>query len=303
MKLSKIILIIMCFSAPVQADAQNDLSQKKSINSLESRDIFDHWRRSTIAIGLPIEGKFITIGSGLMVSGDGGKSACIVTAKHVFVDLEKGWTPSSVNIRLPKESISSDEDFGEKLELVGPDGALWRSAQESDIAIIHAPDLRRFWNIHAVSIDDFGSADDVYQGAPVLTLGYPMIPGQEYLITPIARGGIIAWVDPIAPLDKPFLIDSSIVHGNSGGPVFHIKNGLAKDGSYMLGGGFAFIGIVSKNATEEAPVHVGTEPALRLNQSTGKVERYEASVENIGAIGIIEPVSKVRALVQEYCSN
>jgi hypothetical protein len=50
-------------------------------------------------------------------------------------------------------------------------------------------------------------------------------------------------------------------------------------------------------------VHVGTEPALRINQATGKVEQYQASVENIGAIGVIEPVSKAKALVEKHCSN
>lgn len=189
------------------------------------------------------------------------------------------------------------------LELADSSNTYWHGDTSADLAVISAPDIKKYWNIHAVYLKEFGNGGDVFQGANVITLGYPMIPGPDYLISPIARGGIIAWVDPIDGDKKPFLIDSSIVHGNSGGPVFHMRNGIGKDGSLRLGGGLAFIGIVSQNVTEEAPVHVGTEPALRMNQETGKVEQYQASVENIGAIGIIEPASKAEELVKKYCSN
>jgi hypothetical protein len=34
-----------------------------------------------------------------------------------------------------------------------------------------------------------------------------------------------------------------------------------------------------------------------INQATGQIEQYNARVENIGGIGIIEPVSKAKELV------
>jgi hypothetical protein len=265
-------------------------------------DALEHWRRSTIAIGEIIEGKFITIGSGVIVTADGGKSTCILTARHVFFDPPHGWTPTSVRIRLPVNARTSDEDTGVKIELNNSENVFWKGAAgNADLATIRSPDLSQYWDVHAVSTNDFGKDDDVFQGANILTLGYPMIPGPDYLTSPIGRGGIIAWVDPIDGWNKPFLIDSNIVHGNSGGPVFHIKSGMTRNGGVLVGNGMAFIGIVSKNATEEAPVHVGTDPALRINQATGKVEQYSASVENIGGIGIIEPVSRARELVEQSC--
>ena len=265
-------------------------------------DAMEHWRRSTVAVGEVVNGSFVTIGSAVLVSADNGATTCLLTARHVFFEPTKGWTPTSVRIRLPKIADSPDEDFGEVVTLNDGDKTYWTSPKDgADLAVIKSPDLSRYWYVNAVGIQDFGSDDDVFQGAGVMTLGYPMIPSPDYLISPIARGGMVAWVDPVNGLDVPFLIDSNIVHGNSGGPVFHIKNGITKNGAFQLGGGFSFIGIVSKNATEQAPVHVGEDPALRINQTTGKVEQYQATVENIGGIGVIEPVSKARTLVEANC--
>jgi hypothetical protein len=185
--------------------------------------------------------------------------------------------------------------------LIDGDKQIWSSSVDGDVALVKAPDLSQYWNVNVIPVAEFGQDEEIYQGANVMTLGYPMIPGPEYLVSPIARGGIIAWVDPIDGLNKPFLIDSNIVHGNSGGPVFHIPTGLTRSGGFAISTGMRFIGIVSKNATEDAPVHVGADPALRINGQTGKVEQYAASVENIGGIGIIEPVSRARALAQEKC--
>jgi hypothetical protein len=206
-------------------------------------------------------------------------------------------------VRVPQNSIVSEEDQGVIVRLNEGDKTYWKQAENSDIAIIKAPiDLfQSYWDLNAVYINDFGSPQDIFQGASVLTLGYPRIPGPEYLHTPIERRGIIAWLDPVDGVNKPFLIDSNIVHGNSGGHVFRIRTGISRSGALNLTPGLAFIGIVSKNAFEEAPVHVGQDPALRINPATGQVERYSATVENIGCIGIVEPVTIATKLVREEC--
>ncbi len=268
-----------------------------------SPDALEHWRRSTIALGEIVDNKFITIGSGLLVSID-GRHGCVLTAKHVFFEPDKGWTPTTIRMRIAKESVSNEEDEGVKIQLNDSDKTYWNSPSDgADLAIIDAPDLSQYWDLNVVALTAFGDDQDIYQGASILTLGYPMIAGPDYLISPIGRGGMIAWVDPIDGTNKLFLIDSNIVHGNSGGPVFHIRSGITRAGGIRIGTGMAFIGIVSKNATEEAPVHVGLDPALRINPTTGAVEQYSARVENIGGIGIIEPVSKAKNLVSRYCPS
>jgi hypothetical protein len=92
--------------------------------------------------------------------------------------------------------------------------------------------------VHAVGLQDFGNADDIYQGASILVFGYPVILGQDYLSTPLARGGIISWIDPTGPTDKRFLIDSNMFNGNSGGPVFHLRSGFTKSGGLVIGMGW-----------------------------------------------------------------
>jgi hypothetical protein len=77
----------------------------KSASAQNNHDGLEHWRRSTVAIGEVLDGRFVTIGSGLLITVD-GKTACILTAKHVFLDQSKGWTPTS--IRIPHESPHFD---------------------------------------------------------------------------------------------------------------------------------------------------------------------------------------------------
>jgi hypothetical protein len=67
-----------------------------------------------------------------------------------------------------------------------------------------------------------------------------------------------------------------------------------------LGGAPKLIGIVSRDAYEEAPVRVGETPISVTNQQTGTTTPMQAQVLNIGGIGIIEPASKARQLVLDF---
>jgi hypothetical protein len=170
---------------------------------------------------------------------------------------------------------------------------LWFSPDGGDLAAIPVPPLNKSWTIHALSEKDFGGADDVYQGANILVLGYPNLISQDYLISPLARGGIVSWDDPVSPTSSPFLVDANLYPGNSGGPVFHVKTGLGRNGTFMIsGGGAALIGIVSLGAVQNAQVFAGGVPITATNQQTGKVDTAQARVLGIGGIGVIEPISR-----------
>ncbi len=199
-----------------------------------------------------------------------------------------------------KISHSSD-DFGVPLQLISNGKAIWRGADDgSDLAVAPLPDLRKYADLHAIGIQDFGTDDDIYQGASVVILGYPALLGEAYLATPIARSGIVAWTDPNG-LDKPFLVDANVFEGNSGGPVFHSRSGMSRYGGMLIGGGITLIGIVSQDAKEYAQVigagpqgpFIGTSP----DPGTGKPSPIFAEVKNIGGIGVIEPISKAKRLV------
>jgi hypothetical protein len=220
-----------------------------------------------------------------------------LTAKHVFFDPTKSFFPTVLYLRLPQSEPRATDDLGIELPLVVNGKRLWHSSDDADLAVIALPNLSGYKDLHGISLNDFGGEDDIYQGATVVVMGYPELLGPDYQTTPIARGGIIAWTNPNGRLDHTFLVDANVFSGNSGGPVFHTSGGLTRNGGITLGGPPKLIGIVSKDAYEEAPVRVGETPIKAVNQQTGNVVPMTAQVLNIGGIGIIEPVAKAKKLI------
>lgn len=258
------------------------------------------FRRATVSLGaiVTLNGKsqFQTKGSGIVIA-DSSDRACLLTARHMFYSPEDNWLPTQVNLRLPPESSQDSADNGTVLPLVMDGRNLWTAAEDgADLAVIPLPKIAKTHT--ALSVSAFGSASDVYQGASILVLGYPALLGEGFLTTPYARGGIISWVDIADPGNRPFLVDSNLYPGNSGGPVFRVRNGFEPDGGYVLGGGAVLIGIVSKGAVESASVVAGGVPIQATNTQTGKVNPAIAMVLGIGGIGVIEPVTRAKLIIQ-----
>ena len=266
-----------------------------------SDDALEHWRRATVSVGQVVQDgvskRYITIGSAVLIVTYGNR-AILVTAKHVFFDPSRGYVPTSVRIRLPQSQPNSPQDLGIEVPLRYGEVTLWRSLPDgSDIAGVELPpDIAKYKTIHAVSIRDFATPEDVYQGAQIIILGYPAILGEDFLSSLIARAGIVAWTDPNGSFDRRFLVDANIFNGNSGGPVFHVRNGLNKQGSLTLGGGYALMGIVVADAFENAQVSVGDQPVRGVDSRNGQINPATAKVLNIGGIGIVEPSSKIKQL-------
>lgn len=264
-------------------------------------DILHHLRRSTVSLGLriPDQGRvrFVTVGSAVIVAWD-AHNGCLLTAKHIFFNPDKGYAPTIIYARIPQSEPRSDDDLGVPVPLVVNGQTLWHASSDADLAVIGLPDLSIYKDIHGISLSDFGDENDVYQGASVVVFGYPELLGPDYQTTPIARGGIVAWTNPNGRLDHTFLVDANVFSGNSGGPVFHLLAGTSsRSGGLMIGGTPKLIGIVSKDAGEEATVHAGPVPATAVNPQTGVVTPITALVLNIGGIGIVEPASKAKALI------
>ena len=180
--------------------------------------------------------------------------------------------------------------------LIVNNAPIWKTIEGADLAVIPLPpDLpKKYDNLHAVGIQDFGSTeDDVFQGAPVLALGYPGVIGEAPLSFPIARSGIVAWTDPTDRLHKPFLVDANLMPGNSGGPVFHVRNGTNRFGGFAVGGGLALIGVVSKGTGQDYKIPVQT-PA-------GLAGVLQFQIRGLGGIGVNEPALKAKELVAANC--
>jgi hypothetical protein len=261
-------------------------------------DLLHHLRRSTVSLGIRVsdghgQTRFATVGSGVFVAWD-EHHGCLLTAKHVFYNPEKSFFPTVLYLRLPQTEPRAADDLGVELRLVVNGQNLWRGADDADLAVIGLPDMSAYKDLHAIFLTDFGGEDDLYQGASVVVLGYPELLGPDYQTTPIARNGIVAWTNPEGRLDHTFLVDANVFSGNSGGPVFHLPTGVSRNGGFSVGGAAKLIGIVSKDAYEEAPIHVGETPVNVINQQTGVTVPMTAQVLNIGGIGIVEPAAKAK---------
>ncbi len=304
MKISRwlvVALIAWCGTASGQVPTTSAGGQVQSFPAPRSPDYLEHWRRSTVSVGQIVDSgngpEYRTVGSAVIVATD-AQHGVLITAKHVVYNPSQGYTPTSMRIRLPQDSANTSKDLGVEVILQKDGTTLWKSLPDgSDLAAVALPDLSRYPNINAVGLQDFANPDDVYQGASIFVLGYPVILGEAYLSTPLARGGIIAWTDPNGPDTRRFLIDANVFNGNSGGPVFHSRNGFTRDGGMTIGGGVSFIGIVVEDAAENIPITAGAQPIQVIDPRTGLTNQAIARVLNIGGIGVVEPSSKVKELV------
>jgi hypothetical protein len=264
-------------------------------------EMMEHWQRATVSLGhLEVkEGKqrYTTLGSAVFVAVD-EHHGCLLTARHMVDDPQHGWMPAEIQMRLARSPTATQDDVGVTVPLVVNNVHVWKAVEGTDLAIIPPPpDLsNKYGALHAVGINDFGSTEDeVFQGAPVLVLGYPGVIGEDPLSFPIARSGIVAWTDPNDRLHKPFLVDANLMPGNSGGPVFHVRNGLNRFGSFVVGAGLALIGIVSKGPEQDVKIQMQTP--------RGPADVLQFKLRGLGGIGVIEPAANAKMLIEQNCGS
>lgn len=135
------------------------------------------------------------------------------------------------------------------------------------------------------------ATDDVYEGEPVFVFGFPGVAGKDHLSRIVVRQGIVAWVNPNHPRENVFLVDANLYPGNSGGPVIRWPFGLTKDGkgNYLSGGEISLLGIVSEGIAQDIKSTIS-------GPRVGRIETH-TQIAGIGAIGVIEPASKVSKLL------
>jgi len=261
------------------------------------------WRNATVAFGevkhdALLGDYFSAVGTGVIVRA-GEHKGYIVTAKHMFCDPEKRWYPRKLNIRFSWEDRKSIYTFVGITILVRDDAGapLWTAPDDdSDIAalpitpeglnaLLPADDRKQ--NIEVIGTEDFDG--DLYEGEQVFIFGYPAVAGNDYLARMIVRQGIVAWTNPNDTTVNTFLVDANLYPGNSGGPVIMFPFGLKKDGGInILGGKPALLGIVSQGAAQDIQATV--------SGPRGPIAMH-APVVGIGAVGVIEPASKIAKLL------
>jgi hypothetical protein len=276
----------------------------------------DPWRNATVAIGMlhhpkgkqkgrKASGKpiFVVTGTGIIfgLNDDPTSTPWLVTAKHVFLDPSEEWEPETLQVRFPWfDERPVGEYLGIRVELMKNGKKRWLSHPDEHVDLACLPltvtkeDTGRN-NVHRVGLGDLATEDEIYEGAPVVVLGYPGAVGPSFWTRAIVRQGIVSWVSPSQPESSVFLIDSNIFPGNSGGPVFRIPAGPDRRGHFMAGGKVTFLGIVSQARVQMLPLTAGGKE-LEV-QLKGKKKPESLFVPSFIGIGIIEPALHVRELL------
>lgn len=155
-----------------------------------------YWRDATVAIGkieqakvgLPngkqVEKKvFVVLGTGVLFGLPGATTGVpwLVTARHLFADPDQKWDPETVQIRFSWfEQQPVDEYVGITLKLKANGKPLWMSHSGRDVdlaaipVLIDASQVGRK-TVGSVPIENFATADDLFEGAAVLVFGYPAL--------------------------------------------------------------------------------------------------------------------------------
>lgn len=292
-----LILLLIALSTALEATAQKP----------KEKSWLDTWREATVALvgpgktrtiapnGTIIERDSLVIrGTGVILGlpGDATKIPWLVTAKHVFFNPQIGWDPDSLYIRFSWFESRPLTDYpGIRIILKEGSRHLWISHPDPSVDLVAIP-LRISKSeagkdeASVIPLGNFAEPGDVFEGAPVLILGYPAAVGAEFLTRALVRSGIIAWVNPEDPVKSPILIDANLFPGNSGGPAFSLPTGITKEGGLRLGGKIAFLGLVSLARVQAFPILF-----------EGKQTESFQSAQLI-SIGILVPAGRIQELLE-----
>jgi Trypsin-like peptidase domain len=268
----------------------------------------DYWREATVAVGVVKKAKVVSqgkpslrdifgvVGTGVIV-GAHGQLPLLLTAKHVLYDPKENWDPETIRIRFAWFDDRPVEDYlGVEIPLKKDGKRVWVGHPTADLAVISlavtAQEAGRDTVKH-VPVEYFASSDDIYEGAPVVVLGYPGAIGDGFWTRAVVRGGVVAWVSPHSPAGDHLLVDSLLFPANSGGPVFRVPSGTDRQGTGPVGSRGAFLGIVARGPQGGMPLSAG-DRKIAIEGPAGRTAVVAA--QRVG-VGVIEPAARVRELI------
>jgi len=200
-----------------------------------------------------------TVGTGFLIDAprpDGSPRTVLVTAAHLFE-------------RMPRDEARIGWRFA------GSDGTwryspgplpiriagrpLWTRHPALDVAVMEVRAPQSFvraaiplaWLADARSFETWG----VGPGDEMMTVGYPLGQSSNRAGFPILRTGRVASY-PLTPIDQfpTFLLDITVLNGNSGGPVFMAGYGRRRPGTEYPADGAFIAGVLTKQLELEIGV-------------------------------------------------
>lgn len=195
-----------------------------------------------VAIGYERDGKVVWAASGFFYChslSENEGHVYLVTNKHVLEG--KDW----IYIRVNPKALNDPKGY--KVDLVSASGEqLWMGHRHKsvDVAVIpikfqllidEGMQVSYFVDTkHSLDTTEMKSKG-VSEGDNVFALGYPVSLVGDKSNSVIIRGGMIARLrDTLASPEEPFLIDTTVFPGNSGGPVINRPESLAIAGTQAV---------------------------------------------------------------------
>lgn len=276
----------------------------------------DAWRDATVAIGQIYRAEvkqpdgrivkkklFVVVGTGVIfgLRGKPNETRWLVTAKHVFRDPAEHWEPDRLYLRFSWcDEQPVDEYFGVPVDLRKGSRQRWIAHPDKNVDLACLPlvltrEQTGMAMAPGVRLGDFASAEDIYESAPVVVLGYPGAVGPHFWSRAIVRQGIVSWVSPAKPQAEVFLIDSNVFPGNSGGPVFKLPSGTDRQGRFAAGRKVGLLGIVTQARIQKLPLIAGGKE-LEV-QLKGKKRPETLFVPSFVGLGVVEPAFRVKQLL------
>ena len=165
-----------------------------------------------------------TVGSGLLVSDptpDGTPRVVLVTARHVIQNI--GGSQVQILLRLRNPDGSWRREWQAEPTMDG-DRPIWARHASYDVAVLPVS-VPAEVAAAAIPVSWFADADtferqQTLPGAATQALGYPGGYASDGRGFPILRVGHLASYPLTPATEGAFLLDSPVVQGNSGGPVF-----------------------------------------------------------------------------------
>ena len=282
----------------------------------------DRWRDATVAIGHAQQAEiryangrmvkkklFIIVGSGVIfgLNHDSSDTLWLVTAKHVFQNVHNHWAPSRLQLRFSWfDEKPASQYFGVRITLKQGEKQYWipHPNPKVDLACLPLSFTTKQTGrkiLPKVRFEDFGTTKEIYEGAPLMLLGYPEAVGPDMAARALVRQGLVSWVSPTKPKSALFYIDGHIFPGSSGGPVFKLPAGIDRQGHFGSLGDVSFLGIVTQTRIHEIPLIAGGQE-IGITFKRKKVPETLHS-QNYTGIGLAEPVFRVEQLLSSAAKH
>jgi S1-C subfamily serine protease len=136
-------------------------------------------------------------------------------------------------------------------------------------------------DMHALSVQDMVSSE-ISEGDSVFAMGFPMGLVGEERNTVIVRGGVLARIrDTLAKPDFPFMIDTTVFPGNSGGPVVSKPELVAIQGTkshkaaYLIGIIASYVPYIDVAVSQQTQ-----RPRVTFEENSGLANAYSVDCIN-----------------------